>query len=73
MHAHSEYQIKVGEWEWGDPLEFEPVETNLAGVMIPLMPVRIASEMYLMLGWMDKANMISTAVHRAHHRLDFGF
>lgn len=73
VDAHLDYQIKVGEWEWGDKLEFEPVEVNLAGARIPIMPVRIASEIYLMLGWTDRANKISDAIHRAHHRLDFGF
>ena len=73
VNAHSDYRIKVGEWEWGDRLEFEPVEMNLVGELVPIMPVRIASEIYLMLGWTDRANKISDAVHRAHHRLDFGF
>ena len=73
VNAHSDYRIKVGEWEWGDRLEFEPVEMNLAGGLIPIMPVRIASEIYLTLGWTDRANRISDAVRRAHHRLDFGF
>jgi hypothetical protein len=73
VHVHANHQTKVGDWDWGDQLELDSVEVNLAGVEVPVMPVRIASEIYLMLGWVDRANKITDAVHRAHHRLDWGF
>jgi hypothetical protein len=73
VYAYSDYQFKVGDFEWGDTLEFEPAVVNVAGTIIPVMHSRIMSEIYLMLGWDDRVEMISDAVHRAHHALDFGF
>jgi hypothetical protein len=66
VRIHGEYQMKVGEWEWGDSLYFTPSFVNLAGVQIPLMPLRIKSEMYLMLGWSDRAALVSEAYSRSH-------
>lgn len=61
-----DYQIKVGEWEWGDALYFDPVYVNLAGIQIPVMPLRLKTELYLTLGWDDRAKMISDAYLRSH-------
>jgi len=61
-----DYQLKVGEWEWGDAFLFEPVFINLAGVQIPLMPLRLRTEIYLMLGWGDRAKLLTEAYNRAH-------
>lgn len=73
VSVYSDYQFKVGDWEWGDPVEFEPAAVNIAGTSVPIMHSRIMSEIYMMLGWTDRVDMISDAVHRAHHALDFGF
>jgi hypothetical protein len=64
--VHGEYQMKVGEWEWGDSFFFDPVFVNIAGVPMPLMPLRLNTEIYLMLGWGDRAQLISEATQRAH-------
>ena len=69
VRVHGDYQMKVGDWEWGDPVIFEPLMVNLAGVEVPVMPLRIASEIYLTLGWVDRVQEISEAVGRAHHAL----
>jgi len=61
-----DYAMKVGEWEWGDPLVFEQTFVNVAGVQIPVMPLRLRSEFYIMLGWMDRAQLISESTQRAH-------
>ena len=66
---HGDYQIKVGEWEWGDVMEFDPIEMNLAGALLPVMPLRLASEIFLTIGWGDRVSKISDAVSRAHHSL----
>ncbi len=63
---HGDYQMKVGEWDWGDSLFFEPVFMNVAHVQVPLMPLRLRTEIYLILGWVDRAKKIGEAVKRAH-------
>jgi hypothetical protein len=64
--VNGEYQMKVGDWEWGDSLIFDPVFVNVAGVQIPVMSLRLRTEIYLMLGWGDRAQLISEATQRAH-------
>ena len=59
-------QMKVGEWEWGDALIFEPDLVNVSGVYVPVMPLGLKSELYIMLGWLDRARMISDAYTLAH-------
>jgi hypothetical protein len=66
VKIHGDLQIKVGEWEWGDPLDWEAQYTNITGVRIPIMPMVLKSELYLGLGWLDRMELISEATHRAH-------
>jgi hypothetical protein len=63
---HADYQTKVGEWEWGDSLFFDPVFVNIVYVQVPVMPLRLRSEIYLSLGWEDRANKVAEAFERTH-------
>ena len=63
---HGDYQMKVGEWEWGDALFFDPDFVNIAGLRIPVVPTSLKSELYITLGWNDRARLISEAFTRAH-------
>ncbi len=60
--VHGDFQFRVGGWDWGDPVLFDAQSVNVAGSTIPVMPLRIASEIYLTLGWLDRVEMISDAV-----------
>src|SRR5712691_10830391 len=62
-------QIRVGEWEWGDPLEFEPEEVYVVGSRVPVIPLRLLSELYLELGWSDKLANVTMAMEEAHHHM----
>jgi hypothetical protein len=73
---HGDYQMKVGEWDWGDPLEFEPSRVFIVSTPVPVMPARLRSEIYISLGWLDRAQMIGDAITRAHHGVNqpgYGF
>ncbi len=52
-------QIKVGNWEWGEVLTFEPEYVYLVGTKIPIIPLRLLSDMYFQLGWLDKAQKVT--------------
>lgn len=65
MRVHGDYQLKVGEWDWGDPLIFETDSVILLGLDVPLMPLRLKSEIYITLGWLERATLISEAFKRA--------
>jgi hypothetical protein len=68
VEIYGDEQLKVGDWEWGDPLDFEPVYSYIVGTKVPLVPLRLKSELDLGLGWLDRVEKISDAVKRSHHR-----
>ena len=65
VEVYGELRIKVGELEWGDRLEFEPSKVNIVGASLPIFPLRLKSELYLGLGWIDRVQGISEAVKRS--------
>lgn len=69
VKVYGDLQIKVGEWEWGDPLDFEPELVSVVGITVPLVPLRLKSELDLGLGWLDRVELISDAVFRSKHHL----
>lgn len=68
VKVYGDEQIKVGDWDWGDPLDFEPTFVYVVGTRVPLVPLRLKSELDLGLGWLDRVELISDAVMRAQHR-----
>jgi hypothetical protein len=62
-------QYKVDNWEWGDPLEFQPDAVYVVGEKIAVVPLQIESELFIGLGWMDKVERIATAMAKKmeHH------
>lgn len=67
LDVHGELQIKVGDWDWGDPLDFEPDHVYVVGVKVPIVPLKMKSELYTGLGWTDRATKIHEAVRRSRH------
>jgi hypothetical protein len=61
-----DYQLKVGEWEWGDAYFFKPETINVALVRIPVMPLALRTEVQNTLGWLDRAHLIAEAYAAAH-------
>jgi hypothetical protein len=68
LDVHGDLQIKVGDWEWGDPLDYEPDYVYVIGVKIPVVPLQMKSEIYNGLGWRDRAVKIHEAVIRSRHK-----
>ena len=67
VKVHGDLQIKVGDWEWGDPIDFEPDHVNVIGVEIPIVPLKLKTDLYTGLGWTDRAAKIHEAVKRSRH------
>ncbi|HZY46446.1 MAG TPA: hypothetical protein VFE96_01500 [Candidatus Bathyarchaeia archaeon] len=67
LNVHGDLRIKVGDWDWGDPIEFEPDYVNVVGVNVPIVPLKLKSELYTGLGWTDRAAKIHEAVMRSRH------
>jgi hypothetical protein len=62
-------RIKVGELPWGDRIEFEPGRVNIVGASLPVFPIALKRELYLGLGWVDRAQKITDALRRAQSSL----
>ena len=69
LDVHGDLRIKVGEWDWGDPLEYEPEYVYVVGVKVPVVPLQLKTELYMGLGWMDRVRKISEANARRHHKI----
>jgi hypothetical protein len=67
LDVYGDLQIKIGDWEWGDPLDFEPDYVYVVGVKVPIVSLKMKSELYTGLGWMDRASKIHEAVMRSRH------
>jgi hypothetical protein len=72
VEVYGDYQIKVGEWDWGDSLDFEPDYSFIVGKKVPIVPLRLKQELDLGLGWLDRLELISAAVASGHHHLAEG-
>ncbi len=68
VRVFGDEQFKVAEWEWGDPLDFEPDYVFVVGTKVPVVPLRLDSELDLGLGWLDRVELISDAIMRSQHR-----
>jgi len=68
VKIYGDQQIKVAEWDWGDPLDYTADEINVVGTKVPTVPLRLSSELDLGLGWLDRVELISDAVMRSQHR-----
>ena len=69
VNVHGDLQIKVGEWDWGDPLDFEPEYVWVVGVKVPIVPLGLKTELYMGLGWTDRVKKINAAMARRHHQI----
>jgi hypothetical protein len=69
LDVHGDLRIKLGEWEWGDPLDYEPEYVYVVGVKVPVVPLQLKTELYMGLGWMDRVRKINEANARRHHKI----
>ncbi|HYY91256.1 MAG TPA: hypothetical protein VE955_04650 [Candidatus Dormibacteraeota bacterium] len=69
VDVHGDLQIKVGGWDWGDPLDFEPEYVYVVGVRVPVVPLRLKTQLYMGLGWTDRVKKINQAMARRHHKI----
>lgn len=58
IRVHGDMRFKVDEHNWGEVFEFTPQHICVFGKDFEVMPLSVASEMYLFLGWRDKLEKI---------------
>jgi len=69
LNVHGDLRIKVGDWDWGDPLDYEPEYVYVIGVKVPVIPLELKIQLYRGLGWYDRVSKIHAAMARRHHKI----
>jgi hypothetical protein len=72
VEVYGDEQIKVAEWDWGDPLDFEPDYSYIVNKKVPIVPLRFKQELDLGLGWLDRLELIADAIASGQHHLAQG-
>jgi hypothetical protein len=69
LRVHGDLQYKVGEWPWGDVVEFNPEPLSLVGEMLNIVPMNFRLDLYRSLGWKDKVDAINVAIMKSTEHL----
>jgi len=64
VKVYGDLQFKVGNWEWGDKLEFTPEHVSVVGAKTAIVPLRLKYQLYQDLGWADRAEKISQVIDK---------
>ncbi len=62
IKIHGDIQFKVDNWDWGDPVEFDPEYVYIVGAKTPVVPLLVKAELYQNLGWTDRLEKVGTAL-----------
>jgi len=68
LNVHGDLQIKVGDWEWGDTLYYNPEYVYVVNEKVPVVPLQLKTELYMGLGWVDRVRKINEAMAKRHHK-----
>jgi hypothetical protein len=66
VKVFGDLQFKIGNWAWGDRLEFEPEYVYVVGQKMPVTPLPLKYHLYHGLGWADRARKIRDVLIRIH-------
>lgn len=61
IQLYGDLQYRVGAWDWGEPIDYEPDYVQLAGYKVPVVPLALRTELATSLGWSDRAGLTSGA------------
>ncbi len=64
IKVYGDPQFRVCNWEWGDKLEFVPEHIYVAGAKTAVVPLQVKQEIYLNLGWTDRAEKVNQVINR---------
>jgi hypothetical protein len=58
VKIHGDLQYKLDNWEWGDTFQFTPDVVYVVNRKTSIVPLNIKYELYMNLGWLDRAENI---------------
>ena len=68
VKIYGDLQIQIGDWEWGDKIEFEPDCIYVVGQKMAVAPLQLKYDLYCGLGWMDRAEKVRNVLDRRRRR-----
>lgn len=66
VKVYGDLQYQIADWGWGDRVEFKPNYVCVVGQPIAVMPLEVRYELYLGLGWQDRAAKIHKVLNRKY-------
>jgi hypothetical protein len=69
VRVYGDLQIQIGDWEWGDKIEFEPDYVYVVSQKMRVAPLQLKYDLYRGLGWMDRAEKIMPILYRRRRRI----
>ena len=64
IKVYGDLQYQISDWEWGDKIEFKPDYISVIGQNIAVVPLELKYELYLGLGWKDRAEKVWIVLSR---------
>jgi len=64
VKVYGDLQYRIGDWEWGDTLQFSPEHVYVVGAKTAVVPLQVKYEIYQGLGWADRAEKIGQVLAR---------
>jgi hypothetical protein len=64
VKVYGDAQYRLGDWDWGDKLEFNPEFVYVVGKKTAVVPLSLKCEFYQSLGWADRAEKIRETLYR---------
>ena len=68
--VYSDLQYQIANWDWGDKIEFTPDYILVVGERIAVVPLELKLNLYLGLGWVDRAAKIREVIDRKNRRIN---
>ncbi len=69
VRVYGNLQYQISNWGWGDMMEFKPNYISVVGQKIAVIPLEVKYELYLGLGWNDRAKKIRDVLARKRKRI----
>jgi hypothetical protein len=64
VKVYGNLQYRISNWDWGDKLEFVPEHVYVVGEKTAVVPLQVKYNIYLQLGWVDRAEKIQQVLLR---------
>ena len=68
VKVYGDLQYRIDNWDWGDVLQFSPSPVYVMGEKVDAIPLLDKYDMYMKLGWVDRAEKVKKVLDRQKYR-----